>query len=642
MKSVSIRPWRWALVSMVGLAVLAVPAALAVSARPRTAPAHAAMHRPELEYLEAVNRAGPPRDPQLAFLLMAAYGNANLSGAGSEFFAARLAEFGPRLNDAQRAMYLAITAVLRAQHAREVPIWRRIGYVEDTIALLSDAKRRSGGEAWVIRWMAGVVSAQLPRVFGQRESAKADLHWCLEHAAQAPDSGWLPEVHHALARIADAEGDAATSRAELALSGYTTLDKPITLVTPYREDAASGHTFASERLLELVPGELYQLSGYEFTEYYFVVSKDRQKLVAIDAGTRPDSARAAYAALRRHAPDLPALTHVLITHSHWDHVGGHTYFGSLEPRPVFHARSNHRAELDRELRSPRSFMPWFFGSRFDMQQVMSFRPDVPIDAARTLDIGGTRFELIPVAGGETEDALLVHLPERGMLFTGDIIMPYLGAPLVEEGSVPGLLQAIDRVVALDPRLLLHGHEPLNRLFRSPAILAGLRAPLAALSDHVLAGVQRGDERAAIHASNLIPPGLLTGDPDLHLPYLVLRANVIDRLYDQHTGYWHADLQGLDALSQADRGALLVDYLGVSEGTLLGAVDEMVAAGRYELAANALEWTRARLGASVARARAEQLVFSKLMEKYQAFDPFKFIVFSSRQARAAEVLYAAER
>jgi hypothetical protein len=123
---------------------------------------------------------------------------------------------------------------------------------------------------------------------------------------------------------------------------------------------------------------------------------------------------------------------------------------------------------------------------------------------------------------------------------------------------------------------------------------------------------------------------------------VLRANVIDRLYDQHTGYWHADLQGLDALSQADRGALLVDYLDVSERALLGAVDEMVAAGRYELAANALEWTRARLGASGGRARAEQHVFSKLMEKYQSFDPFKFIVFSSRQARAAEALYAAER
>jgi len=32
--------------------------------------------RPELEYLKVVNRAAPPRDPQLLFLLMAQYANA--------------------------------------------------------------------------------------------------------------------------------------------------------------------------------------------------------------------------------------------------------------------------------------------------------------------------------------------------------------------------------------------------------------------------------------------------------------------------------------------------------------------------------------------------------------------------------------
>jgi hypothetical protein len=59
-------------------------------------------NRPELEYLKAVNKAEPPRDPQLLFLLMAEYSNANLQGEGAEFFSARLKEFGPRLTDAQR------------------------------------------------------------------------------------------------------------------------------------------------------------------------------------------------------------------------------------------------------------------------------------------------------------------------------------------------------------------------------------------------------------------------------------------------------------------------------------------------------------------------------------------------------------
>src|SRR5712692_8346735 len=55
--------------------------------------------RPELEYLKAVNSIAPPRDPQLLFLLMAQYSNANMQGEGAEFLSARLKEFGPRLTD---------------------------------------------------------------------------------------------------------------------------------------------------------------------------------------------------------------------------------------------------------------------------------------------------------------------------------------------------------------------------------------------------------------------------------------------------------------------------------------------------------------------------------------------------------------
>src|SRR5262249_10528421 len=66
-----------------------------------------ALRRPELEYLEVVNRVGPPGDPQLLFLLMAQYSNANRNGEGADFFAARLKQFEPRLSDAQKSLYLA-------------------------------------------------------------------------------------------------------------------------------------------------------------------------------------------------------------------------------------------------------------------------------------------------------------------------------------------------------------------------------------------------------------------------------------------------------------------------------------------------------------------------------------------------------
>ena len=47
---------------------------------------------------------------------------------------------------------------------------------------------------------------------------------------------------------------------------------PIALNTPFSEDVMTGHSFVSRRIDEIVPGRVYALSGYEFTEYYFVVS----------------------------------------------------------------------------------------------------------------------------------------------------------------------------------------------------------------------------------------------------------------------------------------------------------------------------------------------------------------------------------
>jgi hypothetical protein len=71
---------------------------------------------------------------------------------------------------------------------------------------------------------------------------------------------------------------------------------------------------------------------------------------------------------------------------------------------------------------------------------------------------------------------------------------------------------------------------------------------------VLTAIRRGDERAAIHESNLIPPDLLASQPDAHQPYYILREHVIDRIYDQNVGYWEANLQGLAHPSRIDRAA----------------------------------------------------------------------------------------
>jgi glyoxylase-like metal-dependent hydrolase (beta-lactamase superfamily II) len=319
---------------------------------------------------------------------------------------------------------------------------------------------------------------------------------------------------------------------------------------------------------------------------------------------------------------------VLVTHAHWDHVGGHEFFRSLNPGVKFYARANYREEQARSLNAPERFATRFFGERFRSKDVENFTPDVLIDRETALTIGGTRFELIPIAGGETSDGMFIHVAEDHVLFAGDFIMPYLGAPFVEEGSFDGLLSAIDVVERKNPRVLLHGHEPLTRIFGSVETLVRLKAHLAWLRTEVLAAIRRGDGRATVQQANLIPPGLLDGAGG-ELAYLVLRENVINRLYDQNVGYWQPDLEGMDYLNDADRGSMLVDYLAVSEKQLVDAIDRMVVDGRAELAASALRWAKNRFPGSEALDRSERIVYLKLMEKYQEFNPFKVIVYAGQ-------------
>ena len=117
-------------------------------------------------------------------------------------------------------------------------------------------------------------------------------------------------------------------------------------------------------------------------------------------------------------------------------------------------------------------------------------PDQLISQPTPLTVGGTELVLYPAPGGETPDALMVHLPASGVLFTGDVLMPYLGQPFAAEGSPEGLLEALAFIGSLRPRLLIHGHTTLTEQFTAEAI-TGLQAALTQLHGEVLDGIRGG-------------------------------------------------------------------------------------------------------------------------------------------------------
>ena len=145
---------------------------------------------PELTYLKQVNAWRPPTDPQLIYLLMGQFANANRHAEGAAFFDDLLKRYDAQLNNGQRAHYVAVIAALRAGQANEVPLLKRYAWVRETVGMLDRAKQLTRDEAFIPHWLSGVVRTQLPGFFGERDAALADLSWCLAH----PDSGAEPGV----------------------------------------------------------------------------------------------------------------------------------------------------------------------------------------------------------------------------------------------------------------------------------------------------------------------------------------------------------------------------------------------------------------------------------------------------------------
>jgi len=322
-----------------------------------------------------------------------------------------------------------------------------------------------------------------------------------------------------------------------------------------------------------------------------------------------------------------------VTHAHWDHVGGHQYFRSLNQSVRFYGRGNYAEELAHNNLANPAMLALFFGSKFQLDDVLSYKPDTTIDRPTDIVVGGTHFRVLPARGGETGDAMLVQMPDEGVLFVGDILMPYLGAPFAPEGSIDGLLQSIDQVAELHPRQLLHGHEPLTRVFATVAMLGELQIQLAWLRDETLSLMTHGAERGAIQQANLVPPTLSASTSNVHLAYLLMRENVINRVFQQNSGYWQNGLKGLDSLTSADFGAALADDFGLSDKQIASAAKRMIKEGKLEMAGTVMRWSKARYPDSAPIEATHQLAYLKLMEKYQAFNPFKFIVYGGQATQS---------
>ncbi len=595
--------------------------------------------------------APPPRpssDRQLAGLLEAVRwphpDDAVVMSLVARFIAARQDEagyryFGERAAAApDRPLFLALQGLFQARMASQVFLLRRIAWVDEAVARLDQAAALDGSLSRVVR---GLTLARLPARFRRMDAAAADLRWALEAADSPLVNGAVPSniatglrraAWQALAYAHATAGRTAESREALRRSGAPDLDEeapPFAL--PYSVSARDGFRFGPPGIVSR--GDVHVVTGYDFADIAFVVTSEG--VVAIDSGTTPESAGAALAAFRRQVSDAP-IRAVLVTHAHWDHIGGLSAIAG--PGTEVFASERYREELVRE-RYVGQGPHWFFGERFNLDGALRFAATRTIAARTTLRYGETDFELIPVRGGETDDALLVRLPASGLVFAGDAFMPYLGAPFVAEGSPEGLLETIDAISALGPTRLVHGHPPLTDFYTAKA-LAPLGMALRELERSTGKSIREGRPLAAILDDNLLPSVLQTR-PEAVMPYLLMRDQFVTRLQRQRTGYWQPDTQGMEVVSPHDRARALRLLAGGEERAFVRAAGSLLGSGDDALALEMAQAGLASFAESNDLRALRDRALDALRARNQQLDPFKFIIYSELRGAETPPLAAAD-
>jgi len=159
---------------------------------------------------------------------------------------------------------------------------------------------------------------------------------------------------------------------------------------------------------------------------------------------------------------------VVNTHHNGDHCWGNQLFPGAEiigHRLCAAAMANERPEMMQMLRlaadsndppvaaMARALHDW------DFTGIELTPPTTLIDETLALDLDGVQVRLVYVGPAHTAGDVIVHLPEQRVLFSGDVLFR-LCTPIGWEGTYARWIEALDRIIALKPEVIVPGHGPV--------------------------------------------------------------------------------------------------------------------------------------------------------------------------------------
>lgn len=187
----------------------------------------------------------------------------------------------------------------------------------------------------------------------------------------------------------------------------------------------------------------------------FVVT--REGVVVFDALGTPVLGQELLAAIRgiTQAP----IRRVIVSHYHADHFYGLPPFKDLGAEIWAHRAA--RGYLDspaaqfRLAERRQSLAPWVGA---DMRLVPA---DRWLEDEASFNLGGLSFRVFPVGPAHTPEDLAMAVEEESVLFVGDLM--FAGrVPFVGDADSKSWINAIDRIVRFNPKILVGGHGDVSR------------------------------------------------------------------------------------------------------------------------------------------------------------------------------------
>ncbi|MFI0467629.1 alkyl sulfatase dimerization domain-containing protein [Saccharopolyspora sp. 5N102] len=314
-------------------------------------------------------------------------------------------------------------------------------------------------------------------------------------------------------------------------------------------------------------------------------------LVLVDCGCAGDGPELLRAV--RECSDLPLHT-VVLTHGHVDHAFGLWSLLEAGERPRVVAHQNITAHYERYakthgLNTAINFqVPGENGKAWPQDRGDFLWPDTVFRDTLELVVGDERF-VLRHAKGETDDAVWLWAPERGVIAAGDLVTGYLpncGNPRKVQRFAEEWADAAEEMAARDAEIVLPGHGEVVR--GAEAIrdeLTTMAAYLRHIVRHAVDGLNAGRLPEEIVSTLRIPDELARHprlQPLYDRPEFICR-NVLRR----YGGWWDGRPANLLPAPAPDQ-AREVARLAGGAAALAARARELVAED-LRLACHLAEW-----------------------------------------------------